>query len=34
MPDVMIEPGRIGRADVIFRDLRDDLSELPARLVM
>jgi putative copper resistance protein D len=33
MADVLIAPGRVGRADVIIHVLRDDLSELPARSV-
>jgi hypothetical protein len=33
MADVLIAPGRVGRADVIVHVLRDDLSELPARSV-
>jgi hypothetical protein len=33
MADVTVAPGRVGRATVIVRILRDDLSELPARSV-
>jgi hypothetical protein len=33
MADVAIAPGRVGRAAVIIRILREDISELPARSV-